>query len=136
MNNSGFNIIKLISISIAVILSGSCHKPEKPVNNSPCDPGSPGSQVLCFPDSPSNGAIVSPTNLTITWRTVENSTSSLYFGTDKDNLPCISQQSAFSYVFKNLDINTTYYWYVTVKKRCYSCSTPINSFTTDYQLFT
>jgi len=131
MKKSGFYIIKLVSIWLVVILSGTCNKPEnEPANNDPCDPGSPGSQVFCFPDSPSNEAIVALTNLTISWRTVDNSTSSLYLGTNINSFQCIAQQSEQSYVLKNLDPGTTYYWYVTVKKRCYSYTTPIFSFTT------
>ena len=131
MNKSGSYIVKLVLISFVVILSGTCNKPEnKPVDNNPCDPGSPGGRILCFVDSPSNGAIVSPMSLTIKWRTVENSTSSLYLGTNIDSLQCISQQSEQSFVLKNLDPNTTFYWYVSVKKRCYSYSSAIYSFTT------
>jgi hypothetical protein len=53
------------------------------------------------------------------WIARYNSTSSLFFGTNKDNLSCISQQSADSYVLKNLDLNTTYYWYETGELQCY-----------------
>jgi uncharacterized protein (TIGR02145 family) len=124
------HIIKLVSVSFVVIVCFMCQKPE---NKNPCGPmpWGPGARISCLPRSPSNGAIVSPTNRSIIWITADGSTSSLYFGTDKDNLPCISQQSAFSYELKNLDFNTTYYWYLKAEHQCaYGCTSEIYSFTT------
>lgn len=119
-----------------------CHKPEnkpenKPVNNDPCQTGGNKQTLKCFVVSPPNGAFVSPTKLTISWKTTMGATSCLYFGTKKDNLSCISRQSADmyaltdGYVLKNLDINTTYYWYFTLEAQCsYGCSSKLYSFTT------
>jgi hypothetical protein len=134
MDKSFVYIIKSVSVGFIVLQCFMCHKPEnKPVSSDPCGPSpwGPSHQILCWTVSPSNGAIVSPKNLTIIWRTLENSTSSLYLGTNKNSLQCISQQSVQSFVLTNLVPDTTYYWYVNVEKPCnYGCSTGISSFTT------
>jgi uncharacterized protein (TIGR02145 family) len=86
---------------------------------------------MCATISPTNGDIVSPTNLTIKWMAHIASISSLYLGTNKDNLPCISQINSNNIVLTNLNLNTTYYWYVSSSLQGYSgCSTPISSFRT------
>jgi uncharacterized protein (TIGR02145 family) len=85
----------------------------------------------CFATTPVGGALVDPTSLTLKWTGLINSTFSLYFGTNIDSLPCISQQSAMSFDLKNLDFNTTYYWKVFGSFPCRDgCSTGISSFTT------
>jgi uncharacterized protein (TIGR02145 family) len=130
MNRSGLNIIKLVSVVFVVILSVKCDKTENSSqNNDPC--GSHLRSLLCIPVSPSNGAYVSPVDLTIKWIGHGSATSSLYFGTDRDKLQRIFQQNAQSFVLKDLDMNTKYYWYVTGELQCYyGCSTGIYSFTT------
>jgi uncharacterized protein (TIGR02145 family) len=135
MTKSGGHIIKLVSISFLVILFVRCDKPENksvnnPVNN-PCSTSIMQWNVFCLASSPLSGAMVSPTKLVIRWIGHANSIFSLYFGTIKDNLPCISQQSTTSFIINNLDLNTTYYWNVMGVTPCHSgCSTGISSFTT------
>jgi uncharacterized protein (TIGR02145 family) len=128
-------IIKLVSISFLVMLSVMCDKPENKLennhSNNPCNTSIMQWNVFCLASTPINGAIVSPRKLVIKWIGHDNSIFSLYFGTNKDNLPCISQQSTTSFLLKNLDLNTTYYWNVTGVTPCHSgCSTGISSFTT------
>jgi hypothetical protein len=85
----------------------------------------------CFLNAPDSGAIVSPTNLTLRWTGYNNSTFRLYFGINKDNLPCIAQQSSNSFELKNIGLYTTYYWKVTGSYPCHPlCTTVIWSFTT------
>jgi uncharacterized protein (TIGR02145 family) len=131
MTKSGVHIIKLVSVSILVIQYVMCHKPENKSVNNPCGTSIMQWNVFCLAISPANEAMVSPTKLIIKWIGHDNSIFSLYFGTIKDNLPCISQQSTTSFILNNLDLNTTYYWNVTGATPCHSgCSTGISSFTT------
>lgn len=130
MTKSGVHIIKLVTVSLAVIMCLMCHKPDNNADNTDHSI-SPMHRLLCATISPANGDIVSPTDLTIKWMAHLGSTSSLFFGTNKDNLPRISQLNSNSFVLKNLDLNTTYYWSISSALQGYiGCSTGISSFTT------
>jgi Fibrobacter succinogenes major domain (Fib_succ_major). len=125
MIKPGVNIIKLVLLSFVVIFLVKCDK------NTPCDVSMSDRFLHCIIDSPGDGAIVNPTNLTLRWTVHDNSTSSLYFGINREKLPLISKQSATSFILNNLDLNTTYYWYVIDEYECHNnCSTSTQSFTT------
>jgi|GEM_PF-5393684 len=125
MIKSRVYIIRLVSISFLVVLSVKCNKP------APCDTSMSDRFLHCYLNTPDSGANVSPTNLTLKWTGYDNSTFRLYFGINKDKLPCIAQQSAKSFDLKNIGFYTTYYWRVTGSFPCHPlCTTVIWSFTT------
>jgi uncharacterized protein (TIGR02145 family) len=84
----------------------------------------------CYLISPPDGASAQPANLTLRWSRT-GVTYSLAFGTKKDYLPIISNQSSDTYSLKNLDLNTIYYWQITATNSCkHTRTTEISSFTT------
>ena len=74
--------------------------------------------------SPSNGAVISDTNVTLSWHADDPEEDSiyciLYFGTDSSNLDSIrtvygDSTNNFSTLIENLEKGNTYYWRVIVK---------------------
>lgn len=122
---TGVHFVKLVSIGFVVILFGTCNKP------APCYTLMSNRFLHCYLNAPDSGGIVSPTNLTLRWTGYNKSTFRLYFGINKNNLPCIAQQSSNSFDLKNIGLYTTYYWRVDGLFPCHPlCTTVIWSFTT------
>ena len=61
---------------------------------------------------PANGAVLVDPNVTLSWNQGSGAVSrDVYFGTNPDNLPLVSQkQTATTYTPSALNYNTTYYW--------------------------
>jgi uncharacterized protein (TIGR02145 family) len=111
-------IVKLFLLIILIIPSVRCDKEDQPEND-PCAFHMSTYNVHCLANSPASGAILKSTNVTLKWiATTQNPTYTIAFGTNKENLPVISQQTSNSFVLTNLEASTTYYWSVIAINPC------------------
>ena len=97
------------------------------VNNPPNQPANP---------NPANGAVNTPTSLTLTWSCTDPEgdplTYDVYFGTSNNPQLVSASQSNASYNTGQLNNDATYYWKIVAKdNHGNSTSGPIWSFTTE-----
>jgi uncharacterized protein (TIGR02145 family) len=123
--------VKLFLLIILLVSSVRCHKDQNKPEYDPCAFHMSTAIIYCIMDYPAAGAIIKSTSLTLKWTaTTANPNYDISFGTDKENLKIISQQTINSYILNNLEKGKTYYWSFSAINECKrGCSSGVGSFT-------